>query len=90
MIEALEREYGGLVKLQIDREGCRNAGDKLWVRAMLYSGWADHQARPLDVCAALWPTMAVRTMAGLTFRLLHQLDHAAEARKRSSEDDLPF
>jgi len=88
MIEGLEREYGGLVKLTIDRDGVRGATAGLWVRASLYAGWSDHGERPMDVCAALWPTNASRTMAGLSFRLLHQLDHAADARRRS--EDLPF
>lgn len=89
-IEALEREYGGLVKLTMDREGARNSGEALWIRAGLYTGWADLHERPIDVCAALWPTHAVRTMSGLCFRLLHQLDHAADARKRAESDGLPF
>jgi len=89
-IEALEREYGGLVKLTVDREGVRGATEGLWVRASIYTGWADLHQRPIDVCSALWPTNASRTMSGLCFRLLHQLDHAADARRKASEDDLPF
>ena len=90
VIDALEREYGGLVKLQIDREGCRQAGEALWVRAMAYRGWSDHGERPVDVVAALWPTHAVRTMAGLCFRLGHQIDHALDARRKAESEDLPF
>jgi hypothetical protein len=89
-IEALEKEYGGLVKLTIDREGVRGTGAALWVRASIYSGWADLSVKPTDVCACLWPTSASRTMAGLTFRLLHQLDHAADARRKTERSDLPF
>lgn len=89
-IEALEREYGGLAKLTVDREGVRGATAGLWVRASLYRGWGDMHERPLDVCSALWPTNASRTMAGLCFRLLHQLDHAADARRRAESSELPF
>jgi len=89
-IDALEREYGGLVKLTIDREGVRGATAGLWVRASLYSGWADQGTRPNDVCAGLWPNNTARTMAGLAFRLLHQLDHAAHARRIAEAEDLPF
>lgn len=89
-IEALEREYGGLVKLQIDREGAKGATAALWVRGLLYRGWSDYNERPIDVVSALWPTAQCRTMAGLAFRLMHQLDHAAEARRRAEGSDLPF
>jgi hypothetical protein len=89
-IEALEKQYGGLVKLQIDREGARGGTGALWVRALGYDGWADQAVKPLDVCALLWPTNACRTMAGACFRLLHQLDHAADARMRAEEAERPF
>jgi len=89
-IEALEREYGGLVKIQIDSEGCRGGTKALWVRCLMYRGWDDRNERPVDVTVAHWPTIQVRTMAGLVFRLLHQLDHAADARRRAESEELPF
>lgn len=89
-IEALEREYGGLVKLQIDKEGCRGGVAALWVRAMAYPSWSDFGERPLDVAARVWPTNAHRTMAGLAFNLLHSLDHMLEERRRRGAEDLPF
>jgi len=89
-IEALEREYGGLVKLQVDREGAKGATPALWVRGLLYRGWSDHNERPQDVVASLWPNNQSRTMAGLCFRLLHQLDHAADARRKAEGEDYPF
>lgn len=90
VIEALERQYGGLVKLQIDREGARGGSAALWVRALAYPGWSDQGERPSDVTALLWPTSACRTMAGACFRLLHQLDHALDARHRSGGEEMPF
>lgn len=89
-IEALEKQYGGLVKLQIDREGCRGATAALWVRALAYPGWSDLGERPLDVSAQLWPTNACRTMAGIVFRGLHSLDHMLDMRHRSGSEELPF
>jgi hypothetical protein len=90
LIKALELEYGGLVKITMDCEGASGRNDAMWIRASLYSGWADQSTRPSDVMSALWPTNASRTMAGLVFRLLHQLDHAAEARRKAESEDLPF
>lgn len=90
MIEALEKEYGGLVKLQVDREGARGGTSALWVRALAYPGWADFGERPLDVAANLWPSNAHRTMAGMAFNLLHSLDHMLDARRRPAEGELPF
>jgi len=90
MIEALERQYGGLVKLQVDREGCRGMSSALWVRALAYPGWSDFGERPLDVAAKVWPSHAHRTMAGMQFNLLHSLDHMLDARHRSDGEDVPF
>jgi len=90
IIEALERQYGGLVKLQIDREGCRGGVPALWVRAMAYSGWSDFGERPLDVATATWPNNSCATMQGQLFRLLHSLDHMLDARARAEEEELPF
>jgi len=89
-IEALERTYGGLVKLQVDREGCRGGTSALWVRALGYRDWKDHSVTPLDVCTRLWPTNSHRTMAGLCFNLLHSLDHALDARHKAESEDIPF
>jgi len=89
-IEALEKQYGGLVKVQIDREGCRGGTEALWVRAMAYEGWNDMGERPIDVAAGLWPNNSCRTMAGMVFRLLHSLDHMLDARHRRGADELPF
>jgi hypothetical protein len=90
VIEALEREYGGLVKLQVDREGARGGTEALWVRAIAYRGWSDFGERPLDVATKLWPSNAHRTMAGMQFNLLHSLDHMLDARRRAEGEDLPF
>lgn len=90
VIEALEREYGGLVKLQIDREGARGGTAALWVRGLAYEGWNDFGERPLDVAARLWPSNAHRTMAGMAFNLLHSLDHMLGARRKVRDGDLPF
>jgi len=89
-IAALEQQYGGLVKLQIDKEGTRNLAEQLWVRALAYRGWTDHGVRPIDVVTKLWPSNAHRTMAGACFMLLHQLDHALDARYRAESEDTPF
>jgi len=90
VIEALEKQYGGLVKLQVDREGARGGSTALWIRGMAYEGWSDFGERPLDVAAALWPNNACRTMAGQAFRLLHSLDHMLDVRHRAGSSDLPF
>lgn len=90
LIEALEREYGGLVKVQLDREGTRGGTEAIWVRALAFKGWCDHKERPTDVVAAVWPTNSARTMAGLVFRLVHQLDHAMQARRKAESEELPF
>jgi hypothetical protein len=89
-IEALEREYGGMVKLQIDREGCRGGTPALYVRIMAYSGWADFGERPIEVWSATWPTNAHRTMAGLLLRGIHSMDHMLSERRRVREEGLPF
>lgn len=89
-IEALEKQYGGLIKLQVDREGARGGSEALWVRAMAYEGWSDQGERPIDVATLLWPTFACRTMAGACFRLLHSLDHMLDARHRADDHDVPF
>jgi len=89
-IEALERQYGGLVKLQLDREGCRGGSAGIWVRALAYRDWCDRLTNPIDVCTKLWPSNAHRTMAGMCFNLLHSLDHALDARNRASDGEMPF
>ena len=89
-IQWLEATYGGHVQVVVDTEGTRNASGALWVRAMLYRGFQVHGERPVDVVAALWPTNKHRTMTGLMYRLLHQLDHAADARMRAEQEELPF
>lgn len=89
-VEQIEQQYGGLVKIWFDREGVRGGTAALWVRVGLYAGWADHGEKPRDVVAGVWPNNASRTMAGMIFRLLHQLDHAADARARAEAEDLPF
>jgi len=86
-IEAIERQYGGLVKLQIDREGARGGSEALWVRALAYEGWTDVGERPIDVATRLWPSSINRTMAGMVFQLLQSLDHMLDARHRASEQD---
>jgi len=90
VIEALEKQYGGLVKLQVDREGCRGGSPGLWVRALAYDGWSDFGERPVDAAVACWPNNTCRTMAGQVFRLLHSLDHMLDARHRQQSEDLPF
>lgn len=90
MINELEKAYGGLVKVQMDKEGTRNLANQLWVRVLAYRGWDDANERPIDVITALWPSNSHRTMAGMVFRLLHQLDHALEARNRAESEDIPF
>lgn len=89
-IEALEHQYGGLVKLQIDREGQRGGSNGLWIRAMGYPGWSDFGERPLDVTTAPWPSNSYSTMQGCMFRLLQSLDHCLEARQKADSEGLPF
>jgi hypothetical protein len=90
VIEALEQQYGGLVKLQVDREGCRGGSEALWVRALAYEGWSDFGERPVDVSTQLWPSNACRTMAGMCFRGLHSLDHMLDARHREDKGGRAF
>jgi len=90
VIQSLEKEYGGLVKLQMDCEGTRGAQNAVWCRVMAYRGWSDFGERPVDVVSKLWPSNQHRTMSGLFFLGLHQLDHALEARRRAEGEDLPF
>lgn len=90
MVAALEKEYGGLVKVQIDQEGSRGAAGALWVRVLAYEGWSDFGERPKDVVTSLWPSNRYRTMAGCIFNLLHSMDHCLEARRRAADEDVPF
>lgn len=89
-IQALEKEYGGHVEVLIDCEGVRGASGMLWVRAIAYRGWDTRAERPIDTIARSWPTASAATMAGLVFVMLHQLDHALDARNRSESEDVPF
>jgi len=90
LIKQLEAQYGGHVELTFDCEGTRGGQDAIWVRAKLYESFRVVDERPTDVCSALWPTGASRTMAGLSFRLLHQLDHCADSRLRAEGGGMPF
>jgi len=90
MIQSLEKAYGGHVQVLMDCEGTRNAAGALWVRVMAYRGWDTQGERPTDTVAKLWPSNSTRTMAGMVFQALHQLDHALEARNRAESEDIPF
>jgi hypothetical protein len=89
-LAALEKEYGGHAEITVDREGCRGTGDAIWVYAKLYSGWSTFGDRPRHVARALWPSNQHKEFVGLVFRLIHQLDHMADAGRRADADELPF
>lgn len=90
-LAALEHTYGRHVEICIDREGARGASGAMWVYAKAYRRWTTTEA-PLDVTRALWPQSFCKTMPALMFRLLHQLDHAMDARNKEeqSESDLKW
>lgn len=90
LVQQLEREYGGHVSVLLDCEGTRGASGALWVRVLAYRGWDTQNERPIDSIARSWPTHSAATMAGLVFVMLHQLDHALDARHRSESEDVPF
>lgn len=84
LIEALEKHYGNHVEITFDREGCRGGSEAMWVYVKMYDGWTT-VAAPRDVVRTLWPTLQHKTMPGMLTRLLHQLDHAADAREKSEK-----
>jgi len=86
LIEALEKHYGNHVEISFDREGCRGGSEALWVYAKMYDGWTTVKA-PRDVIRSLWPSNSHKTMPGMLTRLLHQLDHAADARERAEASE---
>jgi len=90
LIQELEKTYAGHVGVLMDCEGCRCASGMLWVRVLAYRGWDTQGERPIDVIARQWPTNSNRHMAGLVFVMLHQLDHALDARHRAESEDIPF
>lgn len=83
MIGRLEAAYGGHVEVSLDVEGTRGHSGACWVYAKAWEGFQVQGKRPTDVVRALWPTNQHKTMAGCMFRLLWQLDHALDARRRS-------
>jgi len=82
-IRAIEATYGGHVEVSIDMEGASSATGAMWIYAKLYRGWITHGTAPVDVVRGLWPRNDCREMPSYMFRLLHQLDHSADARVRS-------
>lgn len=89
-LNALEEEYGGLCLIEMDVEGARGATGALWVRVKLYEGWSVAESRPKHVAQALWPSNSVREMPSLLLRLIHSIDHMAEAQRRADAQGLPF
>jgi len=85
-MQAVEACYGGHVEVCFDLEGTRNAAGQMWVYAKLYRSFTTLAERPMDVVRALWPTLQCREMPSLVFRLLHQLDHVADARLRAERE----
>jgi len=88
-LQAVEACYGGHVEVCFDVEGTRGAADQMWVYAKLYRSFQVVEEKPVDVVRALWPTGQCREMPSLVFRLLHQLDHAADARQRAEREGRP-
>jgi hypothetical protein len=88
LLEALEAHYARHVEVSIDREGARGVGKAMWVYAKAYQDWTTVCA-PTDVVRSLWPSLQHKTMVGMMVRLLHQLDHAMDARlkERASEEE---
>lgn len=88
-IQAVEACYGGHVEVCFDVEGARGAAGQMWVYAKLYGSFRVVAERPTDVVRALWPTHQSKEMPSLVFRLLYQLDHAADARRRAEREGRP-
>jgi len=86
-LRALEACYGGHVEVCFDVEGTGGASGAMWVYAKLYRGFRVVEERPVDVVRSVWPTAACREMPSLVFRLLHQLDHCADARLRAERSE---
>ena len=90
MIGWLEATYGGHVEITMDVEGVGGRVGAMWVYAKLWVDWAPATNRPQHIARQLWPTYGAKEMPALCFRLLHSLDHMADAERRAGSEELPF
>lgn len=88
-MRALEACYAGHVEVSFDLEGTRGASGTMWVYAKLYRGFKTVAEGPVDVVRAVWPSATCKEMPSMVFRLLHQLDHCAEARLKAEREARP-
>lgn len=77
------------MEVSFDVEGAGGASGALWVYAKLYKDFRPMAQGPTDVVRTLWPTHKCKEMPSLVFRMLHQLDHAADARIRAEREARP-
>ena|SRR5215468_925168 len=89
-LRAVELSWEGHCEVCIDVEGARNVSGAVWVYVKLWDGWAPARGTPTHVARSLWPTVSCKTMAALVFRLIHQVDHMADAAARAQAEGLPF
>jgi len=82
-IRAIEATWAGHCEVSFDVEGTGGVAGALWVYVKLWRGFVVQGEKPVDVVRGMWPTSYCREMPSFVFRLLHQLDHAADARARS-------
>jgi hypothetical protein len=86
----LEREYGGHAEVCMDKEGVRGSVKGLWVYVKLYANYQVWGTQPKHTARSLWPTRAHKTMTGCILKLIHSVDHMADAQRRAELEDLPF
>jgi hypothetical protein len=89
-LEAIEKEYAGLCVVEMDVEGTWGSTGALWVRVKLFEGWNQLANGPKHVAQALWPSHSVKEMPSLLVRLIHSVDHMADAQRRAEQKGLPF
>jgi len=90
MMHWLEQEYGGHVELSVDSEGIRNNAGYFWVYAKMWGDFAPFGKRPVHVARSVWPCIEAKQLSSLAFRLMHSLDHMAEAQRGAEGRGLPF
>jgi hypothetical protein len=89
-LEWLEREYGGHAECSIDVEGTRGGSGAFWVYVKLYAQWGYYSEPPKHVARSLWPCNQHRELASLVFKLIHSVDHMADAQRSAEQRGLPF
>jgi len=82
--------HGAQVRVVLSDEGTARTGECLWVIAEARTAGVSPLTAPRHSVRSIWPTTQHKTMVGLMYRLVHQLDHALDAEARALAEGLPF